>query len=139
MSLDKQLELFYSEYGQDSNIFESINDWSRKANTLCEKSYNRLSKSESLSSILERKLPDDIDKRIPVQYSDSRYVNKYIKEATTYIDDVDVKRSVINSMYISTKKSNLLFVYVGGLTNSQKSRVRIICRMIWNDLFLKGE
>lgn len=62
------------------------------------------------------------------------YESKYIKEMFMYIDDKEIKDAVYDSFYDSKKNCNLIYVYNEITDENQKSRVRILTRMLWSNL-----
>lgn len=138
LSLDKENVLFENKYlDQTDNVFEAINTWYDESCKLNSKYQGRLLDSEALSYSLIDKIPDDVNCRKFVKFSESSYKFKYIEEALNQIDDKDIKLAVNKSLYKSIKEKNLVFDYLKILTEAQKARVRIICRMVWYNLYPK--
>lgn len=136
MSLDKANKLFQSKYmDSQNNVFDAINMWVNDATKLKSQYQGRLSSSESLTSCLTSSLPQNIDRRIVVKDSEQLYISRYIKEALTQIDDKDVKLSVLQTLNKSRSENNLTFIYLDILTDSQRSRVRVLSRLIWYNLY----
>lgn len=140
MSITESNQLFESQYlNNTDNIFEAINHYASDANKLCNQTQNRLNKSEALTSILTKKLPDDISKRRVVEIAEHTYADKYIKQALADIDDGNIRKHVYESLIQSQYTSNLVYVYGSGLSSSEKSRIRILCNMIWSSLYPRKE
>ena len=141
MSLVDKNELFQTIYMVDTdNTFEALNNWSRDANKLCTQYRNCISNAEALSSTLTNTFPQDLEYRKIVADVENKYVDRYINEVLSQIDDVKVKASVLKTLSHSRGIKDLEFIYLNELSESQRSRVRILCRMIWGNLYpMKGE
>lgn len=138
MSIPDVNRQFESKYSDSSeSIYEAIDRWAADAHKLNSKYDGRLSEKECLDVVVTNKFPDDFEKRKIVKLSEVRYVSRYIYEELTHIDDIDVKFSVKLSIEKTIMLRKLQFVYRQNLTESQKSRVRIIVRMLWNNLQAK--
>lgn len=138
MNLVDSNRLFEDQYlSQTSNTFEAINMWVKDSKQIEAKYQNRLSSNESLSSALTQKVPDNLDRRKLVKDVESQYIDRYIREALSQIDDKDVRISVLQTLNRSRSEKNLVFVYLDILSDFQKSRVRIISRLIWYNLYPK--
>ena len=138
MNLVDSNRLFEDQYlSQTSNTFEAINMWVKDSKQIEAKYQNRLSSNESLSSALTQKVPDNLDRRKLVKDVESQYIDRYIREALSQIDDKDVRISVLQTLNHSRLEKNLVFVYLDILSDFQKSRVRIISRLIWYNLYPK--
>lgn len=136
MNLVEQYDKFLEIYPQD-NIFSSINSWVDDSKKLQVKTSNRLSDSEALSACLTGELPKNLRNRRIVTYAEASYELRYIKEVVSQIDDNKVKYSCLQSLYKSKQAKNLIYVYPVPLTKYQKSRVRVICRLVWYNLYPK--
>ena len=117
------------------NVFEALNLWSQDATTLRYKTRSLLSSNETLNACLDNKLPENFNQRILISRAEKMYIDRYIREALSQIDDKDVKKSVCYTLIKSRQLDNLVFVYLDNLSTSQKSRVRIISRMVWYNLY----
>ena len=138
MSLDSTYVEFSKKYlDDDCDIFAGILNWCEDSRKLQRDSYNCLDVSESLSTCLSGKLPRNFKSRKSLDVVNREYARKYIEEVLCYVYDKDVENSVIRSLMVSKKKGKLTFNYIPGLDFGQKSRVRILCRVLWNDLFMK--
>lgn len=141
MNLVHLNSLFESKYeAANENTFQAINEWIKDSDNLNRKHQYKMADSEALSSVLADKLPENLDRRRLMKHAESEYVNRYIYETASQIDDIDVRKSVIQSLNESRVKKNLVFIYLDSLTAAQKSRVRILCKAVWYNLYLeKGE
>mgnify|MGYP002625315442 CR=1 FL=1 len=138
MSLNEYNELFETKYlSRTDNIFEAINLWANDSEKLRAQYQNRLDSNEVLSASLTRKLPENLDRRILVKDADQRYVDKYIREALTQIDDESIRISVLQTLNHSRSENHLVFRYLENLTCGERSRVRVISRLIWYNLYPK--
>ena len=140
MSLDYQNKLFKEKYlSKTDNLFEADNMYIDDANKLYNQHEGLLSNSECLKSSLIEKLPADLYDRIPVKHSELNYTNLYVKEILNQVDDKYVKQSVYLSIKRSIYEKCLSFVYVKNMTESQQSRTRVVCRLIWYNLCLNDK
>ena len=136
MNLHEQNKLFEAKYLKDTdNVFEAINSWSNDANNLYSQLNGVISNSESLTYSLTSEIPKHIYQRIPISKVDLRYEYLYIQEALTQVEDKKVKISVIFTLKQSKLEKNLVFVYIDGMSASQKARVRVLSRLIWYNLY----
>lgn len=108
--------------------------WANDANKLNEKYQGRLEPCECLETALTGELPDDFNGRQLVKLCEARYVYKYIQAELDQLDDESVKVSVKFSIEATIFAKNLVFKYRETLSEGQKARVRIITRMLWNNL-----
>lgn len=135
MNVIEQNIEFQKQYeSKASSVFEAINMWADDANTLNRKYDGRLEPCECLETALTGKLPDDFDSRQLVKLCEIKYVAKYIQAELDQIDDILVKNSVKFSIEATIFAKNLVYKYNNNLSNGQKARVRIITRMLWNNL-----
>lgn len=141
MSLAYQNKLFVDKYMNNTdNIFEAVNNLICDSNKVANQYHGMLSSSESLSYTLTDSFPTNFNSRIPILLIESKYIKQYINESLSYINDVDVKKSVILSIKNSLLNKKLEFWYCKNLSLGQKSRVKIISRLIWNNIYpLKGK
>lgn len=139
MSLQISNELFYKTYYEESgNIFEAINNWADDANRIAYQTQGKLSKSECLDGCLTSTLPKDYKKRKRVVDAEVEYIENFIHKALSEVDDNKVKTCVIKTLDCSRNTHNLTYFYDDDLTSGQRSRVRILSRMIWYSLYPKG-
>lgn len=135
MNVIEQNLQFEKQYASKcSSIFEAINMWANDANKINKKYQGRLEPCECLETALTGELPDDFNDRHLVKLCEVRYVYKYIQAELDQIDDEAVKVSVKFSIEATIFAKNLVFKYRETLSEGQKSRVRIITRMLWNNL-----
>ena len=140
MNLHEETKAFYDKYmNQTNNVFDAINLWVDESNSLNSKYLNKLSDAEALSSVLNGKLPENINNRKVVKEVEANYASRYIDEVLSEIDDNLIKISIMKSLDLSKLKKNLVFKYADGLSRAQKARVRIVCKLIWYNLYpMKG-
>lgn len=136
MSLYKQSVEFFEKYkGEDGSVYDAINQLSVDANKLRRKHEGKLSGSEALTAAITESYPKNLHNRITATESNDRYRRRYIREALCEVDDVWVRRSVYESLRYSYRERHLLFKYYHKLSDGQKSRVRVLTKLIWNNLF----
>ena len=92
--------------------------------------------SQAISIALTGLLPEDIEYLNRIKTIQIRK-NSRVYDILNYVDDKDVCKSVKNSIHLSTTSKNLTYVYTSGLTDSQKSRIRVLTRIIWYKLLNK--
>lgn len=132
---------FKAKYCADgANPFEAINAWVDDAIGAYDANHGLLSGAESLNAALECGLPDDLVRRIPISDAHSNYVNRYVDLAMREVDDERIRRAVKSSIFISLRRESLTAVTLDDLSEGERSRVRVLCRMIWNNFYpKKGE
>lgn len=55
----------------------------------------------------------------------------YARDILSEVSDSDIARSVVSSLRISAKSSELCYVYAEGTDDYQRRRIRILCNLIW--------
>lgn len=136
--LNRVFEDKYCENGMSP--FEAINAWVGDAIDAYDSNHGLLSATESLNVALGCEAPESLDKRIPVSEAHSNYVRSYADLAVREVDDERVRHAVKASINLSLRKKTLTAAFLDGLSEGEKSRVRVLCRMIWNNFYpKKGE
>ena len=119
------------------DVFASINQWAKDANSVTSRTYDRIGHNEALSSCLTQQLPENLHKRRRVKDMEHLYVERYVREAISQIDDPAVRYSVLTTINASRAEKNLVFKYHDNLTKAQKARVRVISKLVWYNLYPK--
>lgn len=98
--------------------------------------YN-ISSSEAITWVVDNKKPKSV---ITGQAFQPRttYVDDILNEYLTEIDDNLIKQSVKNSVNYTYSNGHLVYSYNDTLNEYEKSRVRVITRMIWDEIRKKG-
>lgn len=118
------------EIEYSSNAYEIVSGIAKTARKMCSDYDNMILQSQAISHAAHGTEPDLYD----IQQSKDEYEARVIKEEFCYIDDVEVKHAVYDSFYASKAKNNLVYVYNDIKSESKKSRVRIITRMLYHKL-----
>lgn len=104
------------------------------ARTLCINNLNCLSESEAISWILTNTPPRKLKKYLEYElHKESRMVQHLI-DSLCYVDDKDIKLCVGLSILNSISAGHLIYEYRNIENEYLKSRVRILCNIIWNEL-----
>ena len=84
--------------------------------------------SQAIDWVVSGKVPDQVirDRRKNVRDKWS-----YARDILSEVSDSDIVHSVISSLRISAKSSELCYVYAEGTDDYQRRRIRILCNMIW--------
>lgn len=61
-------------------------------------------------------------------------IESYVEDRINYIDDIDVRKAVARSIEQSKQANHLIYRYQGVPDTCRRARVRILCRMIWDEL-----
>lgn len=108
----------------------------KQARQLEEKYENKILSSEALTWVVRGEEPkilkilEDIDKK---RLSDEvRTMEEYL----IYIDDMDVRYAVEDSIEKSLSDKHLIYVYNDVEDLPRKARIRILCNMIWQNIYL---
>lgn len=133
LELNKEFESKYAS--AEPNMFDAINSMCEDAQRIRSEHGGLLSASESLNAAITGELPDDLGKRIPVDTAHCKYVSQYVETALCDIDDLDVRTSVKETMDKSIPLRRLSFQYEAGMSEGTRSRVRVICRLIWDNFY----
>ena len=132
MNLFNDSILYSEKYG---HTFEDLISYIEDSEKLKCTYDNKLNDSEALKYVLCDNVPDSVLKRKRIMDVENSYTQKYIRLALQDIDDKDVRLSVIQSLNISKIEKSLKYVYMKNLSKGQKSRVRILCKLIWYNIY----
>lgn len=137
MSLDKDIKLrnYIQHCDNPYSVVITIADIAReKANTFGKDCH--ILESDALTWVIQGVEPSYIK-----EYKKGKIMSKtnrnqaILNDELCYIDDKLVKESVRDSIIASIKEHKLVFIYSDSLDcEFRKSRVRILCRMIWDML-----
>ena len=128
MSLREDFE-FLEKMNQSGSVYDVVYITSQKARKLSEDAYNAIPHKDAITYI-SRGIEVD-----PKQYSNvTDYESRFIKEQFCYIDDEDVKASVLESFKRSKQTRSLRFVYINISSHSKMARVRVLTRMLYHNL-----
>ena len=83
-----------------------------------------LSESDALEWVITGKKPKS------TMIKSNKFEKSYMYNLLAEVSDKNIVTSVVKSVYASKDKPTLEFIYIGDLDEFQKSRVRILCRMI---------
>lgn len=98
--------------------------------------YN-ISSSEAISWVVDNKIPDNV-KSGRAYEKRTTYVEDILNSYLNDIDDNEVRKCVEDSVNYSYTNSCLIFIYSNTLNTYEKSRVRILTRMIYDKIRKKG-
>lgn len=112
--------------------FAAVRCIAKSARKLAKESEYAILDSSALAAILRKKHPKDIERRIK-NLKDTE-ADRVLDNILDYINDMDVLESVIASMKESVKNRNLVYVYNEIKSEDTRARVRILCKIIWEDL-----
>ena len=122
----KELTDFYG------SPFEAILQVSNCARAEVDKSYHLLSSSQALTYVLSKGLPDKFKK---VKYNNhftyADYLILQVEDDIKEIANESIRESVRESLYNSFKIGYLIYSYKN-VPLQQQSRVRILCKMLWD-------
>ena len=128
MSL-KEDSVFLDQLNQSTSVYAMVLGVAQKARKLAEDSGNALTHKEALT-YAARGIEVDMD-----QFSEiNAFERNYIHEQFCYIDDPDIKASVLESFKKSKKSKSLRFVYMNITGKSKMARVRVLTRMLFYKL-----
>lgn len=134
MSLVKDLDIFKQYENSLGNKYSAVMQIANDARQLQKKYGNVPLESEAITWVLrgiDQKTLDTI-KRIQ---SRKKFYLSYLDEVLTYIDDIEVKKSVKQSIKRSKRAQNLVYFY-STQDRSKQTRIRVLTRIIWYELFL---
>ncbi len=127
---------FEEKTKQLGSIYAAVNHIAKKARNLEECYDNKILSSEALTWVMTGEEPKilsvlkDIDKK---RLTDEvRTMEEYL----IYIDDMDVRYAVQDSIEESINHKYLTYQY--GLIDDEprKARIRVLCNMIWQNIYL---
>ena len=118
----------------NGNRYQAVQYIQKQSRKLLEYTDNRITDSEAITWVLTGEKPD-YESRKTFNEITAKYEDAYVDEILCYIDDKQVCESIRLSISKSKKSKNLVYRYTKGLDETQKSRVRVVTRMIWYKLF----
>lgn len=115
------------------SIFAATAYIAREARTRADECNNAISHAEALSWVITGEKP-----AIKISNARNRYCRamRHIHEALIYVEDKAVTKCVKTSLQRSLKCNYLVYDYshIAPDQESRRARVRILTRMIWEDL-----
>ena len=126
----KQLQRFNQLVDTLGSPYAATNYLARLARKLLVDNDNRLLESEAITWALTGEKPKLHRKRADYSLPSMEIVD----EVLCYVDDEDVCESVKDSYNKSLQAKHLIYCYSHELTEYQRSRVRILMRMIWYNI-----
>ena len=118
----------------NGNRYQAVQYIQKQSRKLLEYTDNRITDSEAITWVLTGEKPD-YESRKTFNEITAKYEDAYVDEILCYIDDKQVCESIRLSISKSKKSKNLVYRYAKGLDESKKSRVRVVTRIIWYNLF----
>lgn len=118
----------------NGNRYQAVQYIQKQSRKLLEYTDNRITDSEAITWVLTGEKPD-YESRKTFNEITAKYEDAYVDEILCYIDDKQVCESIRLSISKSKKSKNLVYRYTKGLDESKKSRVRVVTRIIWYNLF----
>ena len=118
----------------NGNRYQAVQYIQKQSRKLLEYTDNRITDSEAITWVLTGEKPD-YESRKTFNEITAKYEDAYVDEILCYIDDKQVCESIRLSIRKSDKSKNLVYRYTKGLDESKKSRVRVVTRIIWYNLF----
>ena len=118
----------------NGNRYKAVQYIQKESRRLLEYTDNRITDSEAITWVLTGEKPD-YESRKTFNEITAKYEDAYVDEVLCYIDDKQICESIRLSISRSKKSKNLVYRYTKGLDDNQKSRVRVVTRMIWYNLF----
>ena len=105
----------------------------KEARYLCETNENVISHSTGLNWVVTNQPPKRLlSPKARLSYQDRLYLDGI--DILNYIDDENVKQSVIDSVDLSRSSNHLIYVYSESLDEYQEARVRILTKLIWETI-----
>lgn len=127
---------FRKQLETSTTVYSDVMQVVRQARRLANKYDNMILHSEAITHVINHTLPD----KTLLTKNNHDYDAQLLKEAFCYIDDQDICNAVYDSFYESNKRKNLIYIYNGITDESIKSRVRVITRMLWYQIYpYKGD
>lgn len=107
----------------------------KEARKLAEEYDNVISHAEALTWVLTGEIPKDILS----YYQDMVKLKRHRSlsaayELIEYVLDEDIKESVVESYIRSLRAGHLIYYYHGVYDEYKQARVRILTRMVWDEL-----
>ena len=118
----------------NGNRYQAVQYIQKQSRKFLEYTDNRITDSEAITWVLTGEKPD-YESRKTFNEITAKYEDAYVDEILCYIDDKQVCESIRLSISKSKKSKNLVYRYTKGLDESKKSRVRVVTRIIWYNLF----
>lgn len=104
----------------------------KTARNIAESCDNAISHSSALNWVVTGDTPKNLLRpEAHMSYRDRCYSNAL--DRLNYVDDLAVKESVFCTILNSREEGHLIYSYKDNLSDSQKSRVRILSNIIWEE------
>lgn len=113
------------------NKYAAICAISKAARKLAEDNHNMISHSEAIQWLASGIRPICLDKPKRQRID---YILETVNDSTCHVLDKRIKKSVTISIIKSDKCNHLIFMYHKDLCPSQRCKVRILCRLIWDTI-----
>lgn len=117
----------------NGNPFAACNIISKKASWLVRVTSGTADASEGVTWAITGKLPNNLKKRMENHMKLESSRTPYMVNLLSYVDDDDVLEAVKQSYDQSVSIDSLTFYYPVKMTEGQKSRVRVLTRMCWEN------
>lgn len=120
---------------QCGSVYGAVNHVAKTARKLAAECDEQILDSHALSWAITGVKPELSKCRKPIKLeslSNAMTSAEYLEDILCYIDDNDMRTSVMESYRCSITCGHLIYFYTEGLDESQKSRVRILTNMVWD-------
>lgn len=138
MEFAKQQREFDRLAEECGSKFDAIHIISNRARKLSDSVEGVIQQSEALSWAVTDKKPKNLKHRTSVRelnnliyHPESYYKEQYLEDLLTEVEDFYVRESVRESFQLSTESGHLNYRYINGISDENKSRVRILTNMVW--------
>ena len=133
------------DYSADSYAFDKLKSehgWNeyqacmyigKRARYLASKYENVPLNSECISWVLHNIPPDIIQEFKKIVYQRTSKA-ALISEITSLCCDTDVLTAISDTIYYSMKRKNLIYIYNKIQDEGKRARIRILSRMVWDNL-----
>ena len=115
----------YKQYSEVVGPYLAVLEVANNAREIASSLDNRITDASALDFAAKGLLPD------PKDYPDHRLDR--VKSYIDYIDDKEIKQSIIDSYEESLKKYHLCYIYNNIEDEPRRSRIRIILRILWDN------
>jgi len=127
---------FEDKTKQLGSIYAAVNHIAKQARKLEESYDNKILSSEALTWVMTGEEPKILSVLKNIDKKRLTDEIRTMEEYLIYIDDLDVRYAVQDSIEKSISHKHLSYTYNNVEDDPRKARIRVLCNMIWQNIYL---
>lgn len=126
----------FEELSERTNRYAAVYMIAKEARRRAEKCNNLISHSEALTWVLTGNKPETLVRaeRRGQSMSGNSNIEDFIDSYLSLVDDREVADAARDSIQQTLREANLVYMYINIQDEPRRSRVRIITRMLWDQI-----